>query len=325
MRTLVCVLDWGLGHASRSLALLDHSLLAGDEVFLASSGPAAQFLRRERPDLPLFELPAYAVRYPTGNMPLNVALQFPRWWWTARREGQATRRLVREHRINRIVSDNRFGCHVAGVPSVFLTHQLHPITHSRPVSWLYRHYLKKFGEFWVPDTRDQQLSGELSAPTGYENVRYIGPLSRLESVAAEGDRLRTLSILSGPEPMRSRLEQALLTQLSRLPGRHHLVRGVPGTTDPPKREGIDITSFADRTTLSKLIARADTIICRSGYSTLMDLAAVQYGGKLVLIPTPGQTEQEYLALAQVESKGNRTKTLAQDRITELPEVLKNWD
>jgi predicted glycosyltransferase len=45
--------------------------------------------------------------------------------------------------------------------------------------------------------------------------------------------------------------------------------------------------------LRQEIERAEWVISRCGYSTIMDLVALQK--KALLIPTPAQTEQEYLA------------------------------
>ena len=320
-KTLVCVLDWGLGHAARSLALLDHPALADDEIHLAASGHASVFLRRERPDLPLHELPAYNVRYPTGNMPLNVALQFPRWWLTARRERRVTQRIVRENNIDRVISDNRFGCYANAAPSIFLTHQLHPITNSRPVSWLYRRYLRRFDEYWVPDNTERALSGRLSSPEGYEKVSFIGPLSRLSKLSEVPKSLRTLSLLSGPEPMRSRLEAALVKSLASIPGNHHIVRGLPAAAALGVPPNIAVSDFADRDILSGLIPQAEVIICRSGYSTLMDLAATGTDAKIILVPTPGQTEQHYLALTQVQRGEGRVATLPQHKVSRLNTLL----
>ncbi len=302
-RTLLCILDWGLGHAARSLALLNHSLLAGDSVVIATSGSALSFVRRVRPDVEVVELPSYDVRYPTANMAWNVAVQLPNWWRVARKESRVVRRLVRERRIERIVSDNRFGCFAAGVPSVFLTHQLHPITGFPPANWLYRSYLSRFDEFWVPDYPDRRLSGALSDDRAYDNVRYVGPLSLLRPVETAAIDLDSLTILSGPEPMRTQLEDRLLPILQSLPGSHHLVRGLPAGGGLDATGPVGISPFVSGPDLARLIGRARTVICRSGYSTLMDLAAVDFRGRLLLIPTPGQTEQFFLARTQVQKPG----------------------
>ena len=323
-RTLICILDWGLGHASRSLALADRLEERGEQTFFASCGRAKKFIETERPGVVVHELPAYAVTYPTRSMPLNVALQLPRWLRTIWRERRCCARLVEELGIDRIVSDNRFGCYLPGTPSIFLTHQLHPITHNAPVSWMYRKYLQRFDGFWVPDhpAPEDRISGDLSLADGYHDVRYIGLLSRLTAlregpadhdlrgVAADpSDQppplatlddppgLRVVALLSGPEPMRTQLENIVVEQLRHLPGRHVLVRGLPGNASPMTGTPPNLTvyNFADANLLSRLLPAAEHIVCRSGYSTLMDVYAVTDGDKLILVPTPGQTEQIYLA------------------------------
>lgn len=319
-RTLLCILDWGLGHATRSLALLNHELLAGDEVFIATSGPAKSFIARERPDLPLFDLPSYAVTYPSKSMELNVAVQLPKWLSVIWREHRATQRLVRELNIDRIVSDNRFGCYAKGIPSIFLTHQLHPITGAAPVNWAYRSYLQRFDEFWVPDDAARSLSGKLAEATGYLNVRYIGWLSRFDHLPKQPKTLRTLSILSGPEPMRSRLEAELLAALPDIAGVHHVVRGTEKGERVTAAENIQVTDLASTQVLSELLPRAEVVICRAGYSTLMDLFAGGVEAKLILLPTPGQTEQEYLGMQL--AAGGRGLVMEQNAVkTELADKL----
>jgi hypothetical protein len=234
-------------------------------------------------------------------MPLNVVWQLPKWGWTIWRERRVTAALVRKLGVTRIISDSRFGCYHPAIPSVMLTHQLHPITNAALVSGLYRRWLQRFSEFWVPDYPDQRLSGKLSDHQGYTNVQYIGPLSRLEAKEVPTDPFACFALLSGPEPMRTRLEKALLPLLGRLPGRHVLVRGIP--SDQPARQAGNVTmlDFADATFLATYLPAASWIICRAGYSTLMDLAALKVKGKRLFIPTPGQTEQFYLARTQVQS------------------------
>ena len=339
-RTLLCILDWGLGHASRSLALAEVLEAAGETTFFASCGRAKKFLEAERPGIKVYELPPYNVTYPTRFMPLNVALQLPRWISTIWRERRCMGRLINELGIDRIISDNRFGCYHPDVPSIFLTHQLHPITHNAPVSWIYRRYLQHFDEFWVPDhaTPEQRVSGKLSDPAGYEIVHFIGPLSRLKAhpddktsqrliepwvqsqlqIAGTGhpNNPIILALLSGPEPMRTQLETILLRQLTDLPGPNVLIRGLPGGAPPlpgPLPDDLTVYDFADAALLARLLPAARHIICRSGYSTLMDVYAITQGEKLILIPTPGQTEQVYLAQREAQRIGS-TAVLKQDKL-----------
>jgi UDP:flavonoid glycosyltransferase YjiC (YdhE family) len=344
-RNLLCILDWGLGHASRSLALAEVLEAAGETTFFASCGRAKKFLEAERPDIKVYELPAYNVTYPTRFMPLNVALQLPRWISTIWRERRCMERLINELGIDRIISDNRFGCYHPEVTSIFLTHQLHPITHSTLVSSIYRRYLQRFDEFWVPDhlAPEQRISGKLSDPKGYNTVQFIGPLSRLVpatqrkrgfqadptdqpsplSTRDAPPGLHFLALLSGPEPMRTQLENILLRQLADLPGPNILVRGLPGGAAPlpgPLPDDLTVYDFANTALLTRLLPAAQHIICRSGYSTLMDVYAITQGEKLILIPTPGQTEQVYLAQREAQRIGSKV-VLEQDKLN-LRTILK---
>lgn len=314
MTTLLCVLDWGLGHATRSLALAERLRAEGDTVHWASSGRAREVLLEALPrETVVHQLPDYNVRYPTRNMPLNVALQLPKWLKTIVKENRRTANLVAKLGVGRIISDNRFGCCHPEVPSVFLSHQLHPITNSRPVSWLYRRYLQRFSEFWVPDFADRRLSGKLSDSRGFGNVRYIGPLSRLKPTGTQGEVYDHLAVLSGPEPMRTLLEEELTEWLSSQPGRHLLVRGVPSGAGSRTIGSLRVQDYADAAFLSAHLPLARCIICRPGYSTLMDLAALKVRAKLILIPTPGQTEQLYLAGSQVQAEVREQGTFLKNR------------
>lgn len=295
MRLFLPVLDWGLGHASRSLALIDRLEREGHEIYLGSSGRAQTMLRLERPGLECFDLPAYDVRYPTDSMALNVARQLPKWWRTVRAEQRATTQLVRNLGIDRIISDSRFGCYVPGTESILLTHQLHPIFDFTPLSKAYTYWLQRFDEIWVPDhPGPDRISGKLSDPVGYRDVKFIGPLSRLMPTNPPPST-DLLVLLSGPEPARTKLEQKLLRELNERKESCVFVRGLPGRNLPPLpkvRPGVTVVNFMPTPVLGPHLNGAATVVCRSGYSTIMDLVAL--GKRAILIPTPGQTEQIYL-------------------------------
>lgn len=300
-RVLIACLDWGLGHAARSLPVADALLELGATPVLASAGNAGAFLRVERPELQYLSLPAYNIRYRSKSMIANMALQGPKLAYTALREHQLLQRYIKTHQIDAVISDNRFGCFSHKVPSVFLTHQLHPIV---PLPWLRplanglnRSFLYRFRECWVPDLPGNGLSGALSHPplSGIP-THYIGWLSRFTGqLVAGASKLSTdtLTILSGPEPQRTYLEEALLAQYPQLPGRHTLVRGIPEEA-PPRQEGsVTAINYLKGESLWEAIKHAAVVIGRPGYSSLMDWSLA--GKKVLCIPTPGQTEQEYLA------------------------------
>ncbi len=306
-RILVAPLQWGLGHATRCVPLIKHLLKLGCQVVLASDGEAKTLLHHEFPELPCLNLPAYQISYRSGNMVRNIALQLPRLVMTVSREHRATQLIIREHGITGIISDNRYGVFSSEVPCVLITHQLR-ILSSRPAArWvanlLVNRAIGKFDEVWVPDYADRKhsLTGILSHGVRSDvPVHYIGPLSRMQAGYFERE-YDVAIVLSGPEPQRSKLESVLLEQALSLPMRVILVQGKPNL----KRQyfaadHVEVVSYLSSADLNRVINASKVMVCRSGYSSIMDLVALRK--KALLIPTPGQTEQEYLA-AYLEQQG----------------------
>ncbi len=266
---------------------------------MASDGVALHLLRAEFPHLPAFDLPSYRIRYDSANMVRNIGRQLPRILYAVRSEQWATERLVREHGIEGIISDNRYGCFSRQAKSVLLTHQLHLRVPSRPLEWaanrVLRLALNRFDAVWVPDAADgPNLSGALSHPPLPDHmVRYMGPLSRLHPQQRERE-YDVAVVLSGPEPQRSILEALLLEQAMLLPQKFIFVQGKTQAKEHHfVAENVEVVSYLTSSELNQVLAAADVMVCRAGYSSVMDLAAI--GKKAILIPTPGQTEQEYLA------------------------------
>lgn len=306
-RILVAPLDWGLGHATRSIPVVRALLAQGYEVILGSNGRPLALLRKEFPDLETIELPPYDVRYPTGNIYWNISIQIPRIVHAIFTENRLIARLVREKKLDGIISDHRLGCSNPEIPSVIIAHQLHLRVGNRVIEWIVRKIqyaiLHHFQECWVPDYADagNSLGGELDhPPLALPVTRYIGPLSRLKQCEAP-QKYSVLILLSGPEPQRTRLEEKLREQALRLPEKVLLVQGC---TDAEKQltvqSNLSTIAYLTSEELEKAIAESGFVVCRSGYSTLLDLAACNKGA--LLIPTPGQTEQEYLA-AYLAEKG----------------------
>lgn len=271
----------------------------GVEVFLASDGVALHLLRAEFPHLPSFELPSYKIRYDSANMVLNIGRQLPRILYAVRTEQWTTERLVREHSIEGIISDNRYGCFSRLAKSVVLTHQLHLRVPGHSLQWAANRVLRlalgRFDAVWVPDAADgQNLSGDLShPPLASHSVRYIGPLSRLFPQQHERE-YDVAVVLSGPEPQRSILETRLLEQAMLLPQKFIFVQGkTQSKAHHFVTENVEVVSYLTSGELNRVLAASHRVVCRAGYSSVMDLAAI--GKKAILIPTPGQTEQEYLA------------------------------
>jgi len=214
-----------------------------------------------------------------------------------KQEHEIIERYVLVNHIDYIVSDNRYGCWSAHVPSIFITHQTNIVMPfglqwlSAIVNYFNHRQIKRFDYCWIPDVPDRTFSGILSE-TLNRNVRFIGPLSRFNKVLS-ATKYDLLIILSGPEPQRSMLEEIMLKQLSSIQLSTLMVRGVKTELVIKRSTQIEVINFLATEHLQHAIQQSALIIARSGYSTVMDLAKLNK--KAIFIPTPGQTEQEYLA------------------------------
>ncbi len=300
-RVLVAPLDWGLGHATRCVPIIRELQLNHWEVLVASSGDALTLLKSEFPQLTFFELPSYRATY-SLRFPLmvKVFLQLPKFLWVIRKEHDELEKIVHDQEINLVISDNRFGCWTKSVPTVFITHQVN-IQMPFPLKWAqgfinyFNHrMIRKFDQCWVPDFPENRLTEKLTEP-GKLPVKFIGMLSRFRKTATNDSfEYDYLALVSGPEPQRTIFEQKVKLIFSEVKGRKILIRGLPGTD-----EGIvnlsqwDEAKHLSAEKLQQVIEKSALVICRSGFSTVMDLAAL--GTMALFIPTPGQTEQEYLS------------------------------
>ncbi|MDB5253713.1 MAG: glycosyl transferase family 28 [Flaviaesturariibacter sp.] len=302
-RVLVAPLDWGLGHATRCVPVIRQLEAAGATVLIAAEGAAAALLAAEFPHVTILPLNGYRIRYARTRLALlgKLVWQIPGILGTIRREQRWLQQVIASHSIDAVISDNRYGLYCARVPSVIITHQLLVRTGlgkraNRLLQRIHYRFLARFSTCWVPDADGPgSLAGMLSHPRKMPplHTRYIGVLSRLRPAppSTGGD---LLVLLSGPEPQRTLLEDLVLRELAGSGSRAVVVRGLPGTAElrqaPP---GITLINHLPAAQLEPLLRGAAMVVARSGYSTVMDLVTLRK--KSVLIPTPGQTEQEYLA------------------------------
>jgi len=306
-KILVSPLNWGLGHATRCVPIIRVLLSKGYDVVIGAEERPLAFLKIEFPELSFHELPGYSITYPEkGKMMLRMAASVPGIIHGISAEHKAVQELVRKEKIAGIISDNRFGLWHRQVPTAFMTHQVSvkaPFGESL-IFRVNRHYIRKFNYCWIPDHKgEKNLSGDLSHTRQLPlTTHYVGPLSRFtKPVKKIGEGL--LILLSGPEPQRTMLEKIVIGQLSqvkeKIKGKVILVRGLPGKTIKA-----DIPSFIEAhdhlgdKELMHAISQCSLVFCRTGYTTLMDLYYL--GGKAIFVPTPGQTEQEYLGKLMME-------------------------
>lgn len=310
-RILVAPLDWGLGHATRCIPLIRQLLAQGAEPWLAGEGAQKELLQQEFPGLPFLQLEGYRVKYArsAAGLLLSIFRQTHKILTAIKKENAWLKKQVKEYGFDAVISDNRYGLYHSAIPCVFITHQL--IIKSPLGKWTenflqkrnYR-YINRFTECWIPDEEGiNNLAGELSHPIKRPAIPlyYIGPLSRLKilneipsSPSGVGGKDHLLIVLSGPEPQRSILENKIVKEIGQYNGTATVVRGLPNSVSViPSSNMIRFYNHLLADDLNKEMQQAVYVISRCGYSTVMDLVKLQK--KNILIPTPGQTEQEYLA------------------------------
>ena len=314
-RILIAPLNWGLGHATRCLPVAA-ALRSADpalEIHWASDGRALELLRAELPEAMIHELPHLDVRYPSRSATFNMLLAAPAMMRSWQADRIALSGLHEQYSYDAVLSDNRLGCRLPGVRSMVMTHQLHlPIDNAlqrRFANAINHGLLGGFDEVVVPDfdASAKRLAGPMSAPLGRMPVRYIGPVSRFANASpvaedtVDSPPYACVFMLSGPEPARTRFEETLLKQIqfSGLENsRCLLVRGLPDAVSTQRATAkgagasIEQVNFLGTGALRRVLAKAERIVCRPGYTTVMDLACLRR--KAVYVPTPGQPEQAWL-------------------------------
>lgn len=298
-KILVAPLNWGLGHATRCIPIINGLIDNGFEPVIASDGVALELLKKEFPNLNSFELPSYNIQYAENgkNFKWKMIAQIPKIISAIQNEKKTVAKILNTHHFDGIISDNRLGVYSKEVPSAFITHQLNVLTGS--TSWistkLHTKYIQKFNECWVPDMESTpNLSGKLGHPTEpINNVKYIGPLSRLYK-RPQPIVYDLMVLLSGPEPQRSILEAKIISELEYYTNKVVFIKGIVEKEQIKEQVGnITYYNFMKSKEIEVAFNESNHILCRSGYTTVMDLAKLNK--KAFFIPTPGQYEQEYLA------------------------------
>ncbi|QEC67485.1 glycosyltransferase [Panacibacter ginsenosidivorans] len=300
---MIAPLDWGLGHASRCIPIIKYLQKRGCKVIIASDGEQLNLLKKEFPGLEFVKLKGYNVRYSKYKRWLGAKIlwQTPKILLRIRHEHTDLGGIVDKYDIDVVISDNRYGLHTNKVPCIFITHQL--IVKS-PFPWLqnfiqkinYR-FISRFTECWIPDFEGKKnIAGLLShpeiMPPGIN--KYIGPLSRFSREEKKGNVYKYFFVLSGPEPQRTILEEKIMLITPKLSGKILVVRGKPTEPESDIAPGlINIKNHLTTDEMQNAFLQSEYIISRAGYTTIMELLSL--GKKSILMPTPGQTEQEYLA------------------------------
>jgi len=288
--------------------------LANDcEVLIAAERHTRSLLQTEFPQLTFLPLKGYRIRYSRKKkwLPVKILFQIPGLVFSMVKEHFWLKSVVKTHSIDAVISDNRFGLFHATIPTVYVTHQLLIKTGNTFSETMLRKFhfwvIKKYTQCWVPDFEgDENIAGQLSHSHDIPfNIKYTGCLSRFEIFNTVKLKYELLILLSGPEPQRTIFEKLLLSQVKQFTGNVLFVRGLPGEVGingigNGTGSNIQIKNHLSTQELNLAILQTKMLIARSGYTTVMDLIKLQK--KAVLVPTPGQTEQEYLAHHLMQQK-----------------------
>ena len=296
---LIAPLNWGLGHATRCIPIIKALQENNYIPIIASDGGALDLLRKEFPYVKTLKLPSYKIQYAENGAFFKWKLlqNAHKLIGAVLKEKKLVNKWIEKYEIDGIISDNRLGVYSKKVPSVFITHQLNVLTGD--TTWLsskmHQLIIKKFQQCWVPDYEGTpNLTGQLGHTDASDlNLKYIGPLSRMCKIDSP-KQYDLMVLLSGPEPQRTLLEEKLKKELLSYNGVVVFIKGIV-EKEPQKEQIGNITfyNFMNTRQLKQCMNESELVLCRSGYTTIMDLAKLEK--KAFFIPTPGQYEQEYLA------------------------------
>lgn len=324
-RILIAALDWGMGHATRCVPIIRRLQNQGYEVILASAGSAKKFFESYFPELTVIEKPAYNITYSSkSSMTARMLQLIPSIIRTIYLEHRWLKKVIRQYKISEVISDNCYGLWNKKIHSTFMTHQLRvkcPEKLKFLEYYLHRivlYFISKYDECYIPDVEGpKNYSGSLSHIEKLPaNAKFIGLQSRFQEKTAHAStpKFDLVILLSGPEPQRTILENKCLNQLKETDVKVCIIRGKPGSEAMINiRENITWHNHLPDNELKSVLQSAKKVVCRSGYSTIMDLVALNV--KALLVPTPGQTEQEYLAQHNCKWRSGLFVMMSQEDLT----------
>ena len=325
-RILIAPLDWGLGHATRCVPIIKHLLLQNCTVFIGAEGSSAKLLKSEFPNITILPLKGYEVKYSKNRFSFlwKIITQLPRILNIIHFEKKWVDDAIKTHDINGVISDNRLGFYSNKIPSVYITHQLLIKTGLKLFDTIaqkiHYYFISKFSVCWVPDfEKNIALAGDLSHPKKLPTipVNYLGALSRFKALNLALE-YKLCIIISGPEPQRSVFEKIVLSQMHQSKEKMVMVRGLPNEENKLNHSFEHLTNYnhLDAEKLNTVIAQSEMVLSRSGYSTIMDLIILNKNA--ILVPTPAQPEQEYLA---IHLKNNGLFQFVQQEDLKLGELI----
>lgn len=300
---LIAPLDWGLGHATRCIPIIQSLKNQGHQIIVAVNKQQQHLLEKEISQIQFIFLEGYQITYSKSKyfFEIKILAQIPKILFKIYNEQQWLKKLIHAKKIDLVISDNRFGLFSKKVPCIFITHQLEiqaPFEWMRAIIQKINYaFINQFQQCWVPDFEgENNMAGSLSHPKKLLQIptHYLGNLSRFKIKTNPIKKYDVCILLSGPEPQRTLLEEKLIHQCSSINNKKIIfLRGLPDTKKSICIAGVEVFNHLPHDSLEEVLNASEFIISRSGYTSVMELLSLQK--KAILIPTPAQTEQEYLA------------------------------
>lgn len=326
LQVLLSPLNWGLGHVSRTIPIIQKLIHQNNEVLICCDQEQETFYRHYFPQLQYIFHQGYPFQFKgKGNWTLDLLSNFNTLHRRLITEKQEVQRLVDTFQPDLIISDQRYGFISKQVKSVIISHQLKlplPTWNFLPQIWNQK-LLTDFDEIWIPDIENHLLSGDLSKKK-MKNIHFLGFCSRFSSFFEQNKEkaessspiYKYLGVISGPSPYKEQFFELLCQKLIKTDQNSAII--VPkGVNVDLFKESKKLTFFISPNVhqFSELLLQSEKIISRAGYSTLMDLTVLKK--EAILIPTPRQFEQIYLAKLH---KNNKMWTFLSEKdwkVTEL--------
>ncbi|MCA6439988.1 MAG: glycosyltransferase [Sediminibacterium sp.] len=318
LTVLIAPLDWGLGHTTRCIPLIKGLLARGCTIILAGEKAQIALFEHEFPQIKMLKLKGYGIRYSVNGSLFffKIIQQLPKILHTITGENRWLESVVEQEKIDLVIADNRYGLYHKKIPTIFITHQLQLHLNNTLLErisqyFLYR-WINRFTSCWVPDM-PVGIAGKLSHPDILPRVpvQYINLLSRFKKIDT-AITYKYCFLISGPEPQRTIFEEKVFELASHIEEEVVVVRGIlnrPETGDRRPEISFEVNNSNLPSTVYRLpstiynhlptnelamvLQKSEYIVCRGGYTSLMELLVLKK--KLIVVPTPGQTEQAYLA------------------------------
>lgn len=294
-RILFSPLNWGLGHVTRCIGLIKQLQKQGNQFFIACDEQQQAIFENYLEQCVYIRHAGYPFTFKgKGKFATDLILSRKQLLARFAKEQTEIDSFIESHHIEFIIADHRYGFFSKKVFSVFLTHQIQlPISKLLfPIQWIHRQLMRNFNEIWCLDDENNSLAGKLSQKIPEIPIEYIGWFSRFEHLETLEPTFDAVFMVSGPTPYNTQFLHDVLEFCEKNQGQFACITPhFDYRTRIP--ENLKLVVASDWKAEDLLVHLSKFVVSRTGYSTLMDLKMTNK--KAVLIPTPGQAEQLYLA------------------------------